>query len=512
MSGGRTLVLAALAAVIASAPATAAVPTTVGFTARLVDDKTDKALTGSHHISFELFDAETGGRSMWQEGRDVTVDDGLLFTDLGQTRPLDPAVFDGRKLWLAVTLDDATMEPRIAIESVPYAIHAGDADTLGGMAAEDVQARVTGSCGAGNFIIAVNADGTVACAPDLSGSGDITSVTTGSGLMGGAAAGDVNISLTNTCAPTELLKWNGTAWSCAADANSGGDVTGVTIGPAGGLIGGGTSGDITLALLNTCGFGQVLKWNGATWICGNDLDTDTNSGGDITGVQVSTASGLVGGGSVGDVALSLLTSCGIGQLLKWNGSAWGCANDVDTDTNSGGDITDVVAGNGLTGGGANGAVTVDVVGGTGISVGANSVALDTAFTDGRYVDVAGDTMGGALNMNDQRVNNRACPAGHVRAGANSGLCFEFSDVGGLTFSGCANKCRAAGTHLCSSAEMRAVILSGVPVGNGGVIGDWVDDQDAVNSAFFINSNTDTEAMAVRPTTTVSFCRCCSNVE
>ena len=36
--------------------------------------------------------------------------------------------------------------------------------------------------------------------------------------------------------------------------------------------------------------------------------------------------------------------------------------------------------------------------------------------------------------------------------------------------------------------------------------------DAVGSALFINSNTDTEAVAARPTSTASFCRCCANVE
>jgi hypothetical protein len=506
-----TLALAALAAlaVSASASATAAVPSTLGFTARLVDDKTDKALTGTHHITFELFDAETAGRSVWQEGRDVTVDAGLLFTDIGETKPLDATVFDGRKLWLEVKLDDATMEPRIAMDSVPYAIHAGDADTLGGMATDDLQTRITGSCGAGNFIIGVNADGTVVCAPDLSGSGDITAVTVGPGLMGGGPAGDVNIALTNTCAPTEVLKWNGTAWNCAADANSGGDITGITIGPAGGITGGGTSGDITLALLGTCGFGQVLKWNGGTWICGNDLDTDTNSGGDITGISVGASSGLVGGGAAGDVALSLLTNCGLGQLLKWNGSAWGCANDTDTDTNSGGDITDVVAGNGLVGGGSTGAVTVDVAVGTGLLVTANQVALDQAFTDARYVNATGDTMSGALDMAQQRVVNRGCPAGYVRHGP--GLCAEDADTSGLTFSGCANKCRVAGTHLCSSAEMRGIMQSGVAITNGVVL-DWIDDQDAANSAFFINSSTDVELVQTRATTTASFCRCCANVE
>ena len=450
---------------------------------------------------------------MWQEGRDLIIDDGLLFTGLGQNKPLDATVFDGRKLWLEVKLDDATMEPRIVLDSVPYAIHASDADTLGGMAIGDLQPRVTGSCGAGNFLIAINADGTVVCAPDLSGSGDITAVTTGSGLMGGGAAGDLTISLVNTCAPTEVLKWSGAAWACAADANSGGDVTGVTIGPAGGITGGGASGDITLALLGTCAVNQVLKWNGATWICGNDTDTDTNSGGDITSVLVGASSGLVGGGSVGDVALSLLTNCGIGQLLKWNGSAWGCASDIDTDTNAGGDITDVIAGNGLTGGGAGGAVTIDVVGGSGITVAANNVSLDTAFTDIALRQRGGRHDGRhRSNMNEQRARQpRLSVAGTCAPVRLRGCASRIADVGGLTFSGVRGPLPVAGTHMCSSAEMRGERCCRASGRHGGVLGDWVDDQDADDSAFFINSDADPEARRSRPTT-ASYCRCCSNVE
>ncbi len=508
--------LLALGVVASSAAsAHAAVPTTVGFTARLVDDKTGDAVTGSHHLTFELFDAATAGSSVWMEGRDVEIEDGLLFADLGSSKPLDAAVFDGRRLFLQVSLDEVVMEPRIALDSVPYAIRAGvasEADAVGGLTAADLQPRITGACGAGNFVIGVNPDGSVVCAPDLSGSGDVTDVVAGSGLQGGGTGGSVTLSMLLTCAASDLLKWNGSAWVCAPDAVGAGDVTSVTVGAAGGLSGGGTAGDVALSLLTTCTAGQLLKFNGSSWGCATDVDTDTNSGGDITGVLTGGNSGLVGGTTAGDAALSLLTNCVAGQLLKWNGTAWGCANDADT--NAGGDITDVLAGNGLVGGGNSGPVSLDVVAGPGLTAVADNISLDTTFTDARYdpryVNVTGDTMTGALNMGQQRVTNVGCPAGYVRMGP--GLCIEDIDVSGQTFTGCSNRCRVAGTHLCSSAEMRAAMSSGVTIGNGGVAGDWVDDQDALTSAFFINSGTDIEAMAVRPTTTAGFCRCCANVE
>ena len=50
--------------------------------------------------------------------------------------------------------------------------------------------------------------------------------------------------------------------------------------------------------------------------------------------------------------------CPAGGIWKWGGTGWSCQPDVDT--NSGGDITAVVAGGGLTGGGTIGSVTLSL--------------------------------------------------------------------------------------------------------------------------------------------------------
>ncbi|HEY4242906.1 MAG TPA: hypothetical protein VGM88_23990 [Kofleriaceae bacterium] len=487
------------------------VPTIVTFSARVVDDKSGKPLDGSHHLKFELFDAEEAGHSAWSEEQDAEPDiDGVVYLDLGASHALSADVFTGPQLFLEVTLDGTVMSPRVSIDSIPYAFRsqkAGDSDTVGGLGVDALQKRVTGMCSTGSFITGVAADGTVSCAAGATGTGDITAVIAGNGLTGGAQTGDATLSLI-ACAQDQILKWNGAAWACAADEQGAGTITGVVAGP--GLQGGGTSGTVTLGMPTVCGFGQLLKWNGSTWACANDIDTDTNSGGDITSVNVAVGGGMQGGGPSGDVTLGLLTTCASGQLLKFNGSSWACANDIDTDTNSGGTITGVVAGNGLQGGGTSGSVTLNIGQGTGIIVSADTVSLDTTAISALYVQKAGDTMSGALNMNNNRVTNRGCLPGYIVVGP--GLCTEALDGSGFTFTGCANRCRGAGTHMCTSSETRAMVAGAAPLSDNTLL-DWMDDQDAAGSALYVSAQAATDITdAARVTSTSSYCRCCESTE
>jgi hypothetical protein len=112
------------------------------------------------------------------------------------------------------------------------------------------------------------------------------------------------------CADSEVAKWNGAAWVCAADetgAGGGGDITAVTAGT--GLSGGGTSGDVTLDIASsyrlpqTCANGEIAEWNGIAWQCGVDDVGTGGGGGDIT--AVNAGDGLLGGGTSGDVTLSV---------------------------------------------------------------------------------------------------------------------------------------------------------------------------------------------------------------
>jgi trimeric autotransporter adhesin len=78
--------------------------------------------------------------------------------------------------------------------------------------------------------------------------------------------------------------------------------------------------------------------------------------GTITGVTTSAGSGLTGGGTSGTLNLGLTNTCSANQILQWNGTAWICA----TAGSGGGTITGVTAGTDLTGGGTSGSVTLNV--------------------------------------------------------------------------------------------------------------------------------------------------------
>ena len=156
--------------------------------------------------------------------------------------------------------------------------------------------------------------------------------------------------------------------SLVSDDRVPGDITTVNAGI--GLTGGTASGAATLAISSsyqlpqTCSHGQVAKSNGASgWSCGSDSD----SGGDITAVIAGT--GLTGGATTGDATLNVNTvviqsrvtgKCASGSTIRQI-NADGTV-DCETDHDSGGTVTGVTASWPLTSsGGATPNITLPTV-------------------------------------------------------------------------------------------------------------------------------------------------------
>lgn len=124
-------------------PAAAAPPAMFNYQGRLLDPVTGlPKRDGVYRMTFNLYDTEILGVPLWTEAKDIGVSGGVFSTLLGDTKPLDPDIFDGRPFWLGVSVGtDPEAEPRMPIAYVPYALHAshagnafyaGNADMLDG--------------------------------------------------------------------------------------------------------------------------------------------------------------------------------------------------------------------------------------------------------------------------------------------------------------------------------------------------------------------------------------------
>ena len=108
--------------------------------ARLADGQPPAAV---ETVTLAVYGEETGGTSLWQETQRVAVDaEGRYTLLLGATQP-DGVPLDvfasGQAQWLGITFHrPGDVEgARMRITSVPYALHAADAVTLGGRPASD---------------------------------------------------------------------------------------------------------------------------------------------------------------------------------------------------------------------------------------------------------------------------------------------------------------------------------------------------------------------------------------
>ena len=97
--------------------------------------------TGIVSLRFTIYDSEKGGTALWQEVQNTQADMlGRYEVLLGATSSegVPPSVFSiGAQRWLGVQVlrPGSEEEQRVALVSVPYAVKAGDAQTLGGLPA-----------------------------------------------------------------------------------------------------------------------------------------------------------------------------------------------------------------------------------------------------------------------------------------------------------------------------------------------------------------------------------------
>jgi len=112
------------------------VPPLVNFSGVLTD-ASGKPITGTVAVTFSFYSEQTGGAALWMETQNVQPDShGHYTVMLGSTSsaglPSDIFVA-GEAHWLGVQVEGETEQPRVLLVSAPYALKAGDAETIGGL-------------------------------------------------------------------------------------------------------------------------------------------------------------------------------------------------------------------------------------------------------------------------------------------------------------------------------------------------------------------------------------------
>ena len=112
------------------------VPRLVNFSGTAVNAQ-GKPLSGTAGITFSIYKDQTDGAPLWMETQNVQADSkGNYSIQLGATKSdgLPMELFaSGEARWLGVRVNGGEEQPRVMLLSVPYALKAGDAATVGGL-------------------------------------------------------------------------------------------------------------------------------------------------------------------------------------------------------------------------------------------------------------------------------------------------------------------------------------------------------------------------------------------
>ncbi|HTZ95167.1 MAG TPA: hypothetical protein VMB18_02140 [Terriglobales bacterium] len=114
------------------------VPQLVNFSGRALDSQ-GKPMAGLAGLTFAIYKDQFEGAPLWLETQNVQIDGkGNYTVQLGTSRsqglPLD-LFASGEARWLGVRINGGEELPRVLLLSVPYALKAADAQTLGGLPA-----------------------------------------------------------------------------------------------------------------------------------------------------------------------------------------------------------------------------------------------------------------------------------------------------------------------------------------------------------------------------------------
>jgi hypothetical protein len=323
------------------------VPRLVNFCGKAIDAQ-GKTIVGIAGVTFAIYADQFGAAPLWMETQNVQADTkGNYTVQLGATKseglPLD-LFTSSQARWLAVTINGGEEQPRILLLSVPYALKAADAETIGGLPPSAFVLATPQNATAATYITEPAAGQSVSpgAATDVTttgSTGTFLPVFNGASTIIDSVMVQVGTGSTakigiNTTTPTSTLGVNGAA-----------TIGGLTLPAAGTATA--TAGTISHPLnlvasafssSSGAAVNQTFRWQ--TEPAGNDTATPSGTLNLLFGSGTSTPAetGL-------KIASNGYITFATGQMFPGTGK---------------GTITGVTAGTDLTGGGTKGTVTLNL--------------------------------------------------------------------------------------------------------------------------------------------------------
>ena len=344
------------------------VPRLVKFAGTLKDEL-GKPRNGVLGVTFAVYKEQEGGAALWLETQNVELDEQghyavLLGSSKSEGLPLE-LFLSGEPRWLGVQVDlpKEVEQARVLLVSVPYALKAADAETLGGKPLS-------------SFVLASSATGGVVGVVPNAGTGPI-------GAIGGGGTQNfvAKFDATGANVVNSLIFDTGTnvgigTTSPAAALHVNGDTLLVTSATTAQVEFSGTASE---ARFGQDGTGAFF----ASDTPGKAVRFYTNNGTLNEGLRVTSASNVGIGTASPTQKLEVLGNVkisGVGNALVFPDGTVMTSAGAGT---NGGTITAVNAGTGLTGGGTSGGVTLNIASGgvTNALLAANSVT-NTNIADG----------------------------------------------------------------------------------------------------------------------------------
>jgi hypothetical protein len=111
----------------------AAIPRTIHYQGKLTEPD-GTPITGTHAVTFRLYDSLTGGTKLWEEQHELQLapdDNGIFSIILGSQTAFSSTIDFNNPLWLSIEIDGGgEFSPRLPLAAVSYAINADLLDGL----------------------------------------------------------------------------------------------------------------------------------------------------------------------------------------------------------------------------------------------------------------------------------------------------------------------------------------------------------------------------------------------